>query len=242
MTNPTIDTVFDQLDRDRHLAGFPLEARAHPFFGLFLADAFRECLKIPIKSTIVPEFPYLKNDSNNQSPKVDFFALSSDHKNAFLIEVKTDMNSERTKQDKDLEKAAGRKMRDILCDLIYIAGNTGGKDVQQKRRKYYHLLKTLNCLKLVKLPDGLEDKVFSGDHAGIKDLVAKTEVNGGDCPPKIIYILPKPRDIAGSKIITFEEFARAIKGRGEIANRFALSLLEWAKVDAGSHPPGAKCP
>ena len=95
MTNPNVGSIFDQLDRDRHLAGYRLEERASPYFREFLPDAMA-CYVTAVKPCIIPEFP-LKKD-NYQSGKVDFFALSSDCKQPFLIELKTDMGSLRSEQ------------------------------------------------------------------------------------------------------------------------------------------------
>ena len=70
-----------------------------------------------------------------------------------------------------------------------------------------------------------------------------TEVTTVGLKPKIVYIQPtegESKDYAD--YICFEEFADAIKGRGEIAERFAKSLRCWANVKAGLAPPGAKCP
>ena len=63
MNNPTIDDIFDQLDRDRHLAGFPLEERASPYFRQFLPEVLEEHYKkvhskrIEIDREVIPEFP-----------------------------------------------------------------------------------------------------------------------------------------------------------------------------------------
>ena len=240
MTNPTIDDIFNQLDKDRHLAGYRLEERASPFFELFLPEALEKHLGIPINPLIIPEFPYLKEDDTNRSPKVDFFALSLEGDRAFLIELKTDMNSERSKQDEDLEAAAERSMFDILSDIRSIASTP---KIRQNRQKYFHLLHDLECLNLIEMPDQLRERVYAEDSRGVYDLIKAIEVKGSRLYPKIIYILPTTPDNEGKKdVINFEELAVVVEGRGEIGKKFARSLRRWAEVDAGSVPPGAKCP
>ena len=64
------------------------------------------------------------------------------------------MNSERDKQgmDKDLESAAERSMSDILSDIrskLLAPPNT----IRQNRQKYFHLLRALECLKLISMPE-----------------------------------------------------------------------------------------
>ena len=95
---PTIECVFDLLDRWRHLPAYQLERRADIFFALFLPEVLgahlskQENCSVEINPTLIPEFPIKKRDSN-QSINVDYFALSQDGERAFLIELKTDMKS-----------------------------------------------------------------------------------------------------------------------------------------------------
>ena len=42
MTDPTIDGVFELLDKWRHLPGYQLERRADIYFAMFLPDVLRE--------------------------------------------------------------------------------------------------------------------------------------------------------------------------------------------------------
>ncbi len=209
MTNPTKKDVFDRLDEWRHFAGFPLEARAHPYFGLFLAGVFSECLKIHVKPIIIPELPYLKNASSNRSPKVDFFAVSKDCKHAFLVEIKTDMNYLDKEQVDNLTKAAENGMDRIIGNIRCMANNTKNA---QSSKKYQCLLHALESL------------VTHNAHTA-------PEI-------KVIYVLPNKSSRIPSAFtqITFKAFADAIKGRGAIAERFAQSLISWVEP-AGSQKP-----
>ena len=74
---PTMETLFNHLDRWRHFAGFPLETRVDALFGLFLPKVIEDCCGVEeMHPHVIPQFPLKKTD-NNQSAKVDFFALRS---------------------------------------------------------------------------------------------------------------------------------------------------------------------
>ena len=93
--HPTLETLFRNLDRWRHFAGFPLEARVDAMIGLFLPKVIEDALGVgKMHPMVIPQFPLKKKD-NNQSDKVDFLALSKDDGKAFLVEIKTDMGSRR---------------------------------------------------------------------------------------------------------------------------------------------------
>ena len=106
---PTIETLFCNLDRWRHFAGFPLEARVDAMIGLFLPKVIEDALGVgDMHSMVIPQFPLKKSD-NNQSDKVDFLALSKDGRRAFLVEIKTDMGSRREGQHEYLSRARERE-------------------------------------------------------------------------------------------------------------------------------------
>ncbi len=212
MTHPTIDDVFNKLDEWRHYAGFPLEARAHPYFGLFLVEVFAEHLEVPVKPTIIPEIPYLMNDSNSQSPKVDFLALSSDCKCAYLIEVKTDMNYLDQNQGDKLATAAANGINHIMGNIRRAANPTK----KSSRMKYQCLL---NALDNLEVQTSTETKVI---YILPRMPVSKKETND------VAHV----RKFA--KILYFKEVARVVKRHGALGERFAQSLCEWATVDAGN--------
>ncbi len=237
MTDAMIDAIFEQLDRDRHLAGYPLEERASPFFKLFLPEMFKSCFNTALNPIIIPEFPYLRNCKTNQSPKVDFFAVSKKGDKAFLIELKTDMDSLKKKQAEDLAKASRRGLKSLVQGVVRIGTNPNTK----QGKKYRHLLEYLSELSLVEIPDGAYKR-------------AREKVRR-EIEPKIIYILPNCNPTHGEGkqvleeirkaqgcIVTFEKFADLIKEHGPIGKRFARSLTCWADVPAGSVPPGTPCP
>ena len=138
----TMNDFFNRLDKWRHFPAFPLEARSEVFFALFLPTVLEAHFKkddVKIKPQVIPQFP-LKIEDNNQSNNVDFFALSDNGERAFLIELKTDMNSWRKEQDCYLRRAKCRGMWGILKDIRTIAGVERPK---YARQKYYYLLKAI---------------------------------------------------------------------------------------------------
>ena len=117
-THPTMNDFFGLLDKWRHFPAFPLEPRSETLFALFLPMVLRDSksVGVKVKPQVIPQFP-LKHDCNNQSDKVDFFALSEDGQRGFLIELKTDMDSRRETQNNYLTRAVEKDMDEILNDL-----------------------------------------------------------------------------------------------------------------------------
>ena len=219
MTDAAIDAIFDQLDRDRHMAGYRLEERASPFFKLFLPEVMN------VKEPIIPELPYAKHAQANSSPKVDFFAISKEGDSAYLIELKTDLESLDSGQIKNLKEVSGSTVGEILAKVGEIASAPTDSRVRQK---YEHIMDALTTLAPVSVDAAL---------------------------PKITYILPRPPKARSSnidliekhaEIIYFKQFASVLEEvQGDLATlakRFAKSLRCWAKVDAGKAKPGTPCP
>ena len=249
---PTIERVFDLLDSWRHLPTYQLERRADIFFALFLPEVLKADL-------LIPEFPIKSREStdndNNLSKKVDYFALSQDGEQAFLIELKTDMRSIDKDQIEFLKYTArNRKVKDLVEDIIDILKPPKEKRRNQKRatrQKYVHLLSRLRELKLVCYDEKeLYTKAFADDSRGVYDILKKVKLASGintkKCPElKVVYILPKKpactiEDLMGDSVrkIYFKEFADAIeKGEGGIRSLFACYLRKWATDDAGTPNP-----
>lgn len=218
MADYTINELFNLLDEQRHLPDYRLEPRVSPFFELFLPEVLEKHLGA-VRLPIIPEFP-LKKSNNNQSNKVDFFALSEDGQSAYLIELKTDMNSLSPSQGDYLTKATKKSIVQLIKEIEQISSCSRGNS----RRKYDHLRKQLDELKLPKGPK-------SAPH------------------PKVVYIVP---DCAEAKrkhkylkevcCISLNEVASVVKKRGPIGKRFAESLWRWAAVDAGQARPNPSSP
>ena len=235
MGHPDLISLFDLLDRWRHLPSYRLEPRADAFFALFLVDVLDSHLQsrgIRVDPRVIPEFP-LGQRGTKRSDKADYFAVSTDRKYAFLIELKTDMRSLKVDQGHYLNRARDRGLAALLCDIRSMAK---AKRLYA-RRKYFHLLKAIAALDLMKLPSDLEYKIYSQPR-GVYDCIAKIDIPKRLPAIEIIYVVPKVKE--GKNCIDFEAFAGVIENRGEIGKRLAVSLREWACAEAGEKRRGRK--
>ncbi len=242
MTNPehpTIKTLFDQLDTWRHFAGFPLEARVDAFFGLYLPKVIENCLDAEeMHPRVIPQFP-LKKDNNNQSDRVDFLAISKDGKRAFLVEIKTDLDSRRPPQDLYLRDAQKRELPRILEDFKSVAAASNSRD------KYLHVAVALADMSLLELPEELKDQVRNGETRVPREFFRKIEVPRSiETKLEVVFIQPKeskPKDPESNKkkdfcCIYFEEFAKAIEEQGKLGCLFAEYLRAWQTRPAKNPP------
>ena len=234
MMHPDLAALFDLLDRWRHLPSYRLEPRADAVFGLFLARALDRHLaprRIAIDPRIIPEFPLGQRDTN-RSDKADFFALSRDRGHAFLVELKTDLRSLRDTQEDYLNRAVGRGLAKLLCDVRSMAK---AKD-PQARRKYFHLLRAIAELDLMVLPAELQDRIY-GPPRGVYDCIDRIAIPSALPAIEVIHVLPKTVEF--KDCVDFESFAAAIEDHGEIGSRFAASLRSWSAIAAGDRWPDA---
>ena len=232
MMDPTVQDVFNLLDKLRHQHGYRLESAAAPFFTLFLPCVLEGSRGLRIQLPIISEFPIIQDKNNKRSYKADYFALSSDGKAAFLVELKTDMSSLNENQNKYLERSTKKKMCDLLYDVKHLAK---ARD-KLARKKYFHILKDLECLNLIKMCPALEDLIYDERSTGVQRLIDKIRIFDSDCNLEVIYILPEkcPTKVGGKKVIDFYECASVIEQRGEMGKRFAESLRRWVEQPAGS--------
>ena len=224
----------------RHFPAFPLEARSEVFFALFLPTVLEAHFKkddVKIKPQVIPQFPLKKEDSN-QSNNVDFFALSDGGECAFLIELKTDMNSWRKEQDCYLRRAKRKGMQGILQDLRTIAGV---ERTESARRKYYHLLQAIAEFDLIKLDLNLDDRMY-GHSTGVYDAIGKTKMLKSP-HLEVVYVQPRKPEckdkqclVEGFNYIYFDEFADIVESQGDMGGLFAGYLREWAN-DPATNPP-----
>ena len=231
---PTMETLFNHLDRWRHFAGYPLEPRVDALFGLFLPKVIEDCCGVDeMHPKVIPQFP-LKKTPNNQSDKVDFFALSRDGGRAFLIELKTDMGSHREEQYKYLSKARKRGMTCILSEFKKVAG------ASNSRRKYFHLIGALSEMGLLRLPKELEEKMLNGETRGSTKLISDIKVLPSTDPKiEVIFVQPRIAHPAGQRdfqYIHFDKFADSIQRYGELGSLLACYLRRW-ETDPGWCPP-----
>ena len=148
MTNPAIDDVFKLLDQWRHLPKYQLERRADIYFAMFLpVVCCKSFFEADFKDTIIPEFP-LKKDGSFASTNVDYFALSKECDQFFLVELKTDLSSLGEEQDNYLKKAVEKNLKSLVDGIVCISSSPNAP-----RGKYIHLLNQLSSLGLVEVPD-----------------------------------------------------------------------------------------
>ena len=159
-----MEALFNNLDRWRHFAGYPLELRVDALFGLFLPKVIEaRCGVKDVLPQVIPQFP-LRQTRNNRSDKVDFFALSRDGGRALLIEIKTDMEFQREEQHKYLSRARERGMPCILSDFKKIA------QASKSRRKYLHLISALAEMGLLGLSKELKEKMRNEEPSSLTSL------------------------------------------------------------------------
>ncbi len=232
--HPDINALFGLLDKWRHFAGFPLEARSEILFALFLPTVLQHHFKMGINPQVIPQFP-LKHESSNQSDKVDFFALSANGERGFLIELKTDVSSRRTEQDDYLDNAIETGMEGILRGLKDISKS----DEKSSRQKYYHLLYAVSQLCLIGLPCNLEDTMYADNSRGIYDLIDDISILK---TPALEVVYVQPREHEDDKpdkqhhYIYFNEFADIVESQGDMGGLFAGYLRKWIE-DPAKQPP-----
>ena len=231
--HPTIETLFCNLDRWRHFAGFPLEARVDALIGLFLPRVIEDTLGVGgIHPMVIPQFP-LKKTKNNQSDKVDFLALSKDGGKAFLVELKTDMGSRREGQHEYLSRARERGMACIRSELKEIAM------ASKSRKKYLHLLSALSEMELLTLPIDLKEKILRMETRGSTRFISEIDVSrSADAQIEVVFVQPGKYQSDGQRgfrYIYFDEFANSIESLGELGYLLARYLRRW-KADAGMCP------
>ena len=231
MTDYCVASLFSRLDEWRHLPAYQLERRADIFFGLFLPEALNHHLRsrgISINPSVIPEFP-LRQKTNRRSDKADYFALSTDRKHAFLIELKTDLRSLRDGQEQYLGEARKRGMRGILEDVKYMAQAKN----PNSRRKYFHLLRALANLELMGLPPELEHKMYVQPR-GVYNCIKGVDIEPVLPKLEVIHMLPKAN--GKENCIEFKTLANIVEHQGEIGRVFARYLRTWACIEAGSQP------
>ncbi len=233
-TKQPIEILFENLDKWRHFAGFPLEARVDAMIGLFLPRILERHFKIEMCKQVIPQFP-LRQEGDNRSDKVDFLALSECGTQAFLIEIKTDMTSIRDRQIKYLKRAKTEGMYQVLCGLKKIASaNT------RNRKKYLHLLYALCELGFIELTDELKSKILNGETTDTSELIKQIDpCNSSETKLKVVYVQPKKhRDDKkhGFCHIYFDEVSKSVEGQGDIGNQLACYLPKWKEA------PGLRSP
>jgi len=203
-----INKLFDRLDDWRRLPSYQLEKRVDIFFAIYLPLIFKEHFNETVID-IIPEFPIRVgtfNDDNNLnlSFKADY-ALFTESKKVYLVELKTDNGSTREKQNEYYNLTIEKGFEKIINGIIDIYKATSYKD------KYEKLLKKLICNGSIILKD--------------LEFISTSKYVFNNEP---IFI--KPTKIADDfgYILTFQNIIKVIeKQDDEFTKRFIKSLKEW---------------
>ena len=241
----TVGHIFDLMDNWRHLPGYRLEARAAPFFALYLRDLLCARLNVELHPIIIPEFPLrigtldpeeklVKDSSDDDEPRrqnlsynVDYVAFSDDRETAFLVELKTDMSSIDKKQEAYLHLARDRKLGPLVHGIVEIC------EKSKKRSKYVHLLHLLAKLELVSIPnrDKLYQMTFPIPQSGWTNEFKQVNptVEGKLEHTRVIYIQPRKsvHQVDDFEYIFFDEVADLAQRHGDLGCIFANFLRQW---------------
>lgn len=221
--------VFDRLDAWRHLPAYQLERRADIFFSLYMKEVVENELNVRLLDAIIPEIP-IKQPNSGKSFKADYLLTAADHQRAFLVELKTDTRSRRTKQDEYLARAVDGGMEGLLEGIRSIVLATSAY------QKYYHLLCELESLGYLQLPDKLSAFIFPKAKPGLTKKLR--EIGLGKHRPKLELLFVQPNATHLGRAIDFETFARHVAKHGDaLSQRFAESLLRW-RTPAGALAAG----
>lgn len=238
----TLERIFASLEAWRHLPAYQLERRADIFFAMFLPEVLGKRFGTSIDQTVIPEFP-IKKASNHLSTKVDYLALSKDKSSAFLVELKTDLESKSPKQEKILIDTAKRGLRAVVEDLIRIVRKPRDPQPRQKHVHLFYHLRTLGMLTCCN-EDGLYEKAFGGDSTGVYDILDTVSAASWICDdrPKVTPLYIQPQRCKGdlTDVVDFETFASIVEegqGTEDFRRLFASYLREWACTKAGESIP-----
>jgi len=216
---PTIDVLFDRLDAWRHFPAYQLERRADIFFSLYLREVVELERGVKLAGAIIPEVP-IKLPNNQQSVKADYLLTAADHSRAYLVELKTDPRSLRDEQDLYLREAAAAGIESLLEGIRSIVLATKAKT------KYFHLVRELERLELLRLPSDLERSVFTSTGQALTKKLGEITLTAHRPTIEVLYIQPLA---SGSEaVIDFECFARHVARHPDpLSQRFSQSLLRW---------------
>ena len=256
-TESMIDKLFFRMDDWRHLPSYQLERRADLFFSLYIPEVISNIFGCEVKEKLIPEFPVklsiiyknrIKNDDSfvaekynldsNQSVKIDYVAITENHETALLIELKTDKNSIKPNQIKNLIYS-GDKFPDLIRGIQDIYCNSASDSIY--REKYHCLLNMLDDMGLFG-ETGVFKEAYRDrkNYADLSNRVSSFEPTS-DIEMKKVYIAPTKTDCSlikenGIKIITFIDFIENVNKVSDmdyLSVRFFRSLKAWDETDAG---------
>jgi hypothetical protein len=202
-----ITELFNLLDKWRYFPAYQLERRADIFFVLYLKQIFDSKYDVLI-DYIIPEFPLrigeIIDKEVNESFKIDYLCVSQVHQKVYLVELKTDTLSRRSKQDWYLGKAREINTAGLVNGLIKIYQATNQK------HKYMNLLREVEQIGWVKI-----------DQPQIINTCKPYDI-------QILYIQPEKHPDDTVEVITFDDIISIIKTNpDDVSSRFIQSLERW---------------
>jgi hypothetical protein len=237
MNTDPLATLFDNMDRWRHLPAYQLERRADIFFSAYLPAVVAEHTGVEVCAQVIPELPILRSliwpDKHGKSSvKLDYAVFAADRSKVFFVELKTDGASRRDDQDTYLSRSVDIGFERIVQGIVEISQAT------HAYQKYGHLLHVLADHGCVRLPEGLHEHLWPKVRPGLGKLLDAIEVSvGGDeFAIEVVYLQPTGGS-AGERVIDFEEFALHVERHSDpVSELFAASLRRWV-AQAGSQSP-----
>ena len=227
--------VFDRMDAWRHLPKYQLERRADLFFSLYLPEVLESKLGAPMCPDVTPEFPVRKATiypglRGDDCCNIDYLALSATATESVFVELKTDRGSRRARQDDYLLKAQEAGLPNLLEGVCSIFRATK----KPYRPKWLALLH-LEQVGLPQVPVRLKDIMGGDSHRGAPEASRGIVITAPTSRPHVVYVQPH-EDVDDDVIaISFGEYAEIVARHADsVSQRFAASLVEWAKVPAGS--------
>ncbi len=211
MNNPTIDGVFSQLDEWRGFPAYQLERRADIYFALFLPFVLKERFELASEPDLIPEFPLRHGTLGTDATATGKGKIGKSQS------VKVDYAAVSRDDGKvflvelKTDMASKRPAQDAYLQAAskktfkeLVGGVYEIRDAAtgEAKRKYTNLIRYLEKIVVDELPQGMK--------------------------PQVAYVQPK----VDTEQISFLEFAKVIRGRGEIADRFAESLKKWQEPPA----------
>jgi len=184
-----LNIVFDNLDKWRNLPDYQMERRADIFFSVYLKEVLEKKYSVRLCEELVPEFPIHKGTiyphmKSNLSYKIDYLAVTTDLRSAFLVELKTDPKSRRNSQDDYLDRAKEVGLNKLLNGLVEIF------QASKIKMKYYQLLRLLEKIGLVTVPPQIHEIVRSNSLRGISRYISSISIQPGESDCKIAYVQP----------------------------------------------------
>ncbi|MEN9670537.1 MAG: hypothetical protein RL018_814 [Pseudomonadota bacterium] len=202
-----LNQLFDQLDDWRHLPAYQLERRADIFFSLYLPEVLFKTKSLGLAETpiLIPEFPCRLETVHATGGNQSF-------KVDYLAIAKASNSQPAQSVFVELKTEMGSRndKQDANLEAAQLKGMQALlkgisviQDASKEKGKYQHLEGKLN--------------------------------NAAECADEITIVYVQPINSANkSNVITFDEFADVVEKHTDLLSlRFAKSLREWARYEAG---------